>query len=115
MSDIYEMMLDSSKPYITIDKRTGSLVRLFNQPKQVQQKIQKNDIIQITFLKDGQTVADKMSVLEIINENTVVVESSFSNPELLPEIIFDFKFYKISGMKVSSSLIIPHCDIFLRF
>ncbi len=29
-SSLYEMILDTSKTYITLDKRTGFLVRVFN-------------------------------------------------------------------------------------
>ncbi len=42
-------------------------------------------------------MTEKRNIIEVINDNTIIVDTPFPDLDLIPDYIFDFKIYKISG------------------
>ena len=98
-SDLFDRVLSPELPYVTVDKERGFLLRFFNIPKARVLTSRKQDIIQIPYNRRGQTFFEKRTIIEAVNENTVVVDRPFEDLDLLPEFIFDFKESLMEGAK----------------
>lgn len=67
----------------------------------------KQDVIQIPFKnKNGQFTFEYRTIIEAINENTVIVDKPFEDMSMLPEFIFDYKESQVEGPKDSDYMTI---------
>eukprot|EP00347_Sterkiella_histriomuscorum_P015893 403355285 len=96
-SEIYDMILNSNIPYLTVDKESGILLRFFNIPHEQSLINRKADIVQIPIHVNGQLTFERRNILEMINENTVIIDKPFTNYTSLPDYIFDFKNILMEG------------------
>ena len=89
-SEIYEMVL-GDHTYLTIDRENGLILTVFNLPAERNMMQAKFDMISIAYKRNQQIVNEKRTIIEVVNENTIIIDRPFPDLELLPEYIFDFK------------------------
>ena len=86
-------------PYVTVDPEKGYLLRFFNVPQAKSLLNRKQDVIQIPFEEHGKIFLEQRRIIEVINDNTVIVDKAYEKLAKLPEYIFDYKESSMAGAK----------------
>ena len=93
------MILNPNTPYLIMDK-SRLILKLFNTAGKNVTHAFKSSMIAVAFKKgDGWFEYERRTVIEVVNTNTIIVDTPFPIQADMPEYIFDFKIIAISGSK----------------